>query len=92
MLYPDAAMRRAVSHAVIHESSRGWRLDKLKQSHKIDLVVALSMAALAAVKGQSESSYNFWWPLGRSEAGEPQQNDEQPTTQPRPMGIPVITN
>ena len=91
VLYPDAAMRRAVTHAVIHESSRGWRLDKLKQSHKIDLVVALSMAALAAIKGQSESSYNFWWPLGLDENGEPQQN-EQPTTQPRPMGIPVITN
>ena len=63
----------------------------VKQSHKIDLVVALSMAALAAIKGQSESSYNFWWPLGLDENGEPPQN-EQPTTQPRPMGIPVITN
>ena len=30
-LYPDAAMRLAVSHAIIAESSRGWRLDKLKQ-------------------------------------------------------------
>jgi phage terminase large subunit-like protein len=58
VLYPDVGMRRAVSHAVLHESSRGWRLDKRKQSHKIDLVVALSMAALAAVRGQSESSYD----------------------------------
>jgi phage terminase large subunit-like protein len=55
--YPDAAMRLAVSRAIITESSRGWKLDKLKQAHKIDLVVALSMAALAAVRGQSESSY-----------------------------------
>jgi hypothetical protein len=31
----------------IVESARGWRLDKLKQSHKIDVVVALSLAALA---------------------------------------------
>src|SRR5262249_14408565 len=57
VLYPDAPMRLAISRAVMHESSRGWRLDKLKQSHKIDVVVALSMAALAAVRGQSESSY-----------------------------------
>ena len=53
-LYPDAAMRLAISRAIIVESSRGWRLDKLKQQHKIDVVVALSMAALAAIKGQSE--------------------------------------
>jgi phage terminase large subunit-like protein len=56
-LYPDAAMRLAISRAIMHESSRGWRLDKLKQQHKIDVVVALSMAALAAVRGQGESSY-----------------------------------
>ena len=31
-LYPDAAMRLAVSRAIIVESSRGWRLDKLKQA------------------------------------------------------------
>jgi hypothetical protein len=42
------ARRLAVSRAIIVESSRGWRLDKLKQSHKIDVVVALSMSALAA--------------------------------------------
>jgi phage terminase large subunit-like protein len=57
ILYPDAAMRLAVSRAIIVESARGWRLDKLRQHYRIDLVVALSMAALAAVRGQSESSY-----------------------------------
>jgi phage terminase large subunit-like protein len=57
ILYPDAAMRLAVSRAIIVESARGWRLDKLRQAFKIDLIVALSMAALAAVRGQSESSY-----------------------------------
>jgi phage terminase large subunit-like protein len=50
MLYPDAQMREAVSRSIIVESSRGWRLDKLKQQHKIDVVVALSMACLAAVR------------------------------------------
>jgi len=46
-------MRLAASRAVIVESSRGWKLDKLKQSHKIDTIVALSMACLAAVRGQN---------------------------------------
>jgi phage terminase large subunit-like protein len=57
VLYPDAGMRLAISRAIIVESSRGWRLDKLKQQYKIDVVVALSMACLAAVRGQGESSY-----------------------------------
>ena len=51
-LYSDAAMRLAVSRAIIVESSRGWRLDKLKRRRKIDVVVTLSMACLAAVHGQ----------------------------------------
>ena len=59
-LYPDAAMRLAISRAIIVESSRGWRLDKLKQQHKIDVVVALSMACLAAVRGQAEPVYDLW--------------------------------
>jgi phage terminase large subunit-like protein len=48
--YPDAAMRLAVSRAVALETSRGWRIAKEKQSHKIDVVVALAMAAHAGVK------------------------------------------
>jgi hypothetical protein len=59
-LYPDDAMRLAVSRAIIVESSRGWRLDKLKQHHKIDVVVALSMACLAAVRGSEEHFYPHW--------------------------------
>ena len=48
-------------------------------------------AAGALVLAASRPQYNFWWPLGLDENGEPPQN-EQLTTQPRPMGIPVITN
>jgi phage terminase large subunit-like protein len=59
ILYPDPDMRLAISRAVIVESARGWRLDKLKQSHKIDVVVALSLAALAAVKTGSRLSYDL---------------------------------
>ena len=55
--YPDAAMRLAISRAVAVESSRGWRIAKEKQNHKIDVVVALAMAALAAVRGQGVGSY-----------------------------------
>jgi phage terminase large subunit-like protein len=70
VLYPDAPMRLAISRAVMHESSRGWRLDKLKQAHKIDVVVALSLAAFAAVRGQGESSYisDLSWVNGPYEA------------------------
>jgi len=57
ILYPDSAMRLAVSRAVAVESARGWRIDKTKQSDKIDVVVALAMAAYAAVQSQGESLF-----------------------------------
>ena len=60
VLYPDTGMRLAISRAIIVESARGWRLDKLKQHHHIDIVVALSMAALAAVRGAGEPVYDLW--------------------------------
>ncbi len=49
ILYPDAAMRLAASRAVAIESARGWRIAKERQSHKIDVIVALGMAAWAAL-------------------------------------------
>jgi len=48
--YPNAALRLSVSRAIAVESSRGWRLDKSKASHKIDSVVALAFACHAAVQ------------------------------------------
>jgi phage terminase large subunit-like protein len=57
--YPDAGMRLAVSRAVALETSRGWRISKEKQAHKIDVVVALAMAAHAAVKGQNDSTFSL---------------------------------
>ena len=50
VLYPDADIRLAVSRAVAKESSPGWRIGKEIQSHKIDVVVALGMAALVAAQ------------------------------------------
>jgi hypothetical protein len=49
VLYPDAAMRLAASRAIAIETTRGWRIAKEKQSHKIDVIVALGMAAHAAL-------------------------------------------
>jgi hypothetical protein len=49
--YPDAALRLAISRAVAVETPRGWKISKDKASHKIDVVVALAMAAHAAVQG-----------------------------------------
>jgi hypothetical protein len=49
-VYPDAAMRLAVSRAVAVESGRGWKITKEKSAHKVDVVVALGMAALGAAK------------------------------------------
>lgn len=57
LVYPDAAMRLAISRAVGLETSRGWRITKEKQSHKIDVVIALAMAAYAAVQGQLRASH-----------------------------------
>ena len=58
LAYPDPNIRLAISRAVASETPRGWRIAKQTQSHKIDVVVALAMAAHAAVQGQSESYYN----------------------------------
>jgi phage terminase large subunit-like protein len=60
VLYPSEQMRLAVSRAIVTESSRGFKLDKVRQHHHIDVVVALSMAALAAVRGAGEPVYDLW--------------------------------
>jgi phage terminase large subunit-like protein len=54
LMYPNADIRLAVSRAVAIETSRGWRIAKEKQSHKVDVVVALAMAAYAAVMSARE--------------------------------------
>ncbi len=56
LAYPNEAVRLAISRAVAIESPRGWRIGKDKQSHKVDIVVALAQAALAAVR----SSGNYY--------------------------------
>jgi phage terminase large subunit-like protein len=60
LLYPDAAMRRAISQAVAKETPRGWRITKQTSAHKIDLVAALSFACYGCIQGQSTPSFNIW--------------------------------
>jgi hypothetical protein len=54
VLYQDKDIRLAFNRAVALETTRGWRIAKEKASHKIDVVVALAMAAHAAVHGKPE--------------------------------------
>lgn len=59
-LYEDADLRLAVSRTVAVETSRGWRIGKEKASFKIDIVVALAMAALGATLGQVlQTEYSY---------------------------------
>jgi Phage Terminase len=59
VLYPSEAMRLAVSRCVAVESARGWKISKEKQSHKIDVIIALAMACYAAVRGGGQYTYRL---------------------------------
>jgi len=61
VLYGNDEMRLAVSRCVAQESSRGWKISKDKQSHHIDVVIALMMSAQACVQGQGESNFDTSW-------------------------------
>jgi phage terminase large subunit-like protein len=52
--YPSPDIRLAISRTIAIETPRGIRLAKDKTSHKIDVVIALAMAAQSAVTGQRE--------------------------------------
>ena len=54
VVYPDDDMRLAISRAVAVESARGWKISKTVQTHKIDIVIALGLAALGAVGAASK--------------------------------------
>lgn len=68
VFYPDDDVRLAMQRAIAVETSRGWRIAKDKQAHKIDVVVALGMAALGAVKGAYRKKGVTM--VGRSESGD----------------------
>jgi hypothetical protein len=48
-LYPSAELRTQALNTVSVESTRGWKISKDKSSKKIDAIVALAMAAVAAL-------------------------------------------
>jgi phage terminase large subunit-like protein len=80
IVYPDADMRRAISQAVAVETPRGWRISKVTQSHKIDLVVALAMAALASLTSQNEPAPAklFWDVMSGSLPDQPELETPRP--------------
>jgi phage terminase large subunit-like protein len=55
-VYLDDAMRLAIQRSVAVETPRGWRIAKEKQSHKIDVIIALGMSALGAVASASRKA------------------------------------
>jgi hypothetical protein len=60
IVYADADIRLAISRTVAIETARGWRIAKEKQSHKIDVVIALAQAALGAVRqGQLRVEFGY---------------------------------
>jgi hypothetical protein len=83
--YPDADLRLAMSRAVAVETSRGWRIAKEKQSHKIDVIVALAMAACACVEAQGASSADAWISYQRDLAIAANEPDEEPA---KPAALP----
>jgi phage terminase large subunit-like protein len=60
--YPDDGIRLAMNRAIAKETPRGWKITKEKSSHKIDVIVALAMASLAAVEHsrfETPATYDF---------------------------------
>jgi phage terminase large subunit-like protein len=58
--YVDDEIRLAISRCAALETSRGWRIAKEKASHKIDVVVALAMAALGAIEQKPDPVEQMW--------------------------------
>ncbi len=60
VLYKDKEMKSHAQKAVAKQTPRGFRIIKSKASHKIDLIIALSMAALSATKMDTNSGIDFF--------------------------------
>jgi phage terminase large subunit-like protein len=75
VVYPDAAMRLAISRAVAIETPRGWKISKDKQSHKIDVVVALACRTAVQQPVVEEYMPHLGWrpitPAGEQSVGSP---------------------
>ena len=53
-------LRAQALNTVAIESSRGWRIGKEKASRKIDAIVALSMAMVAALDTPRPARLDIW--------------------------------
>ena len=59
LVYPDDEIRLAVSRAVAVEGPRQLEVcEGRTDAHKIDIVIAMGMAALACVKGQAKPGFD----------------------------------
>jgi phage terminase large subunit-like protein len=58
-LYRASDLRQQALHTVAVETPRGWRIAKEKASQKIDAIVALAMAAVAAVDHKARRRWRF---------------------------------
>ena len=59
VVYPDDQIRLAISRACAKETDRGPMITKSKASHKIDVVIALAMAAFAAVESMQNPQLTY---------------------------------
>jgi len=57
--YESEELRLQLMNAKAKESDRGWRITKRKQSEKIDLVIALAMAAYEGMKSEGQEPYTL---------------------------------
>jgi hypothetical protein len=87
VVYPDDEIRLAVQRAIALETTRGWRIAKEKTSHKIDIVVALAQAALAAVH-HGEKPEMQQGTIDFAGSGRVTWNDKEPE---RPLSIRRVT-
>jgi phage terminase large subunit-like protein len=61
LLYRAPDMRQQALSTVAQESTRGWKISKEKSSHKIDAIVALSMACVNALQDHSPHRFAPIW-------------------------------
>ncbi len=92
--YPDDDIRLALQRAVSVETSRGLKIAKEKASHKIDVVVALAMAALGVVR-KPESSMDIGGALAeattalrRANVNRPELDTSDYATASNPLAAP----
>jgi phage terminase large subunit-like protein len=70
-LYASSELREQALNTVAVESPRGWRLAKERASRKIDAIVALAMACVAAMEAVPRGPHDYGISVGDSDFAEP---------------------